>query len=659
MNQRLQNSANIGIEIPMPAPGMAYLGLAGYYQLLATNILNGGYTIDLATSGVNGKLRNMETFQENTAPLPYTSKTDGEWSNRNTWTQPVVWDFPNSTGHGGKPIEWNIVRTSHDIVSGSRDIAVLGLISEVNTLDMQGLNPTNWTTGGSGNELYISHYLLLDGIIDLNGESQLVQPDGSIVEQSAGVNRAATGYLDRDQQGTASSYNYNYWSSPVSPGAANTPYSVGAVMMDGTTLTPQPLSFGTAYHFADGGATTPRRVSNYWLHKFHGTANNYFKWNHIGSTGTLNVGEGYSMKGTSGQAAISESQNYTFRGLPNNGDIAMVNLNASENYLIGNPYPSALDIDEFILDNMRDVPNGRNTAGNIFNGTIYFWSHFANKTHYLEEYIGGYAAYNLSGGVMAYANDERIDNSNPNRSGGREPRQFVPVGQGFFVSTQLDSKISSMTGTTIHGGQPTFRNSQRIFIEEVDATKSVFHSAEKKEVISGSSNSTNKAEQKRIWLKFKSPKGYHRQILVTADPNASDNFDLGYDAPLIENNIEDMFWYFENNEFVIQGVSDFNLDRELQLGIKVKEKGILKIGIDNISNLAIDKKIYLKDSLLGIVHDLKQDMYVTESEEGTFTDRFKLVFKDDTAVIDPEDPIIIEEGQVEILILSWNQENNY
>ena len=664
MNQRLiLNGAQMGEQIPMDVPGgLTHSDLAGYYRLisaapepldvspviyLAEDMPANGLTPDRAESKSPGRLINMETNQQNTAPLPYYSANAGAWGTNATWLRPEVWDPP----HTGS-IEWNIVRTSHNIQSGSRDITVLGLISQTNTLNMQGENPSNWTSGGTGNQLFISHYLLLNGIIDLNGESQLVQPMGSIVEQGANIDRAVTGFLDRDQQGTASSYNYNYWASPVSPAVDNAPYSVGAVMMDGSTTIPQHLMFGTGYNFADGMAATPRKISEYWLHKFHGTANNYFKWEHIGSTGILNIGEGYSMKGTSGSAAILESQNYTYRGLPNNGTIIMENMNAlgeGENYLVGNPYPSALNADEFILDNMKDVVNGRNSS-NVFNGTLYFWSHFANRTHYLQEYIGGYAAYNLSGGVKAAAIDERINATD--EEGGREPRQFIPVGQGFFVSTQLDTEISDILGTTIHGGQVTFKNNQRIFMTEVDAGKSVFHSQERKDVVMGNTSSFEEGEQKRIWLKFKSPKGYHRQILVTADPNATDNFDLGYDAPLIENNVEDMYWYFNNHEFVIQGVSDFNLDRELQLGIKVQEKGTLKIGLDELMNIPNDKDIFLKDSLLGIVHNLRKEPYITESDGGIFTDRFKIVFQDDVTVVKPEDPLIVDDGQLEIMYVN-------
>ncbi|NJW51918.1 T9SS type A sorting domain-containing protein [Salinimicrobium oceani] len=651
MNQRLiANGAQMGEQIPMNVPeGLTYTDLEGYYRLisadpeplttspvtyLAEDMPANGLTPDRATTKVPGRLVNMETNQENTAPLPYYSGNDGVWGTDATWLRPDVWDPP----HTG-PIEWNIARTSHNITSGNRDIFLLGLISEVNTLDMEGVFPSNsWASGGTGNQLFLSHYLLLNGQIDLNGESQLLQPMNSIVDSNS------KGKLLRDQQGTASSYNYNYWSSPVSSGASNSPYSVGAVMMDGSLPTPQGLNFGTAYAHADGDFSTPRKVSEYWLHKFHGTANNYFQWEHIGSAGTLNVGEGYSMKGTSGSAPITAPQNYTFQGLPNNGTIEMVNMSAAgegENYLIGNPYPSAIDAHKFIDDNLA---NGKN----VFNGVLYFWDHFSGETHYLEEYVGGYAYYTKVGGTEAVSTDERI-NAN-NSKGTKRPRQFIPVGQGFFVITNLDPAI---TGTTINGGQVIFQNSQRAFIPE-STSESVFHSQEKKDLpASSTSNSySEEVEQNKIWLKFKSPKGYHRQILVAADKRATDNFDLGFDAPLIEDNVEDMYWYFNNYQFVIQGVPDFDLERVLDLGIKVDQQGSLSISIDDLENIPDEMNIYLADSLKQVVHNLREAAYQTESEAGVFTDRFKLVFQDKTPDIEPEDPVVIEEGPFEVIYIT-------
>src|SRR5690606_30499718 len=143
------------------------------------------------------------------------------------------------------------------------------------------------------------------------------------------------------------------------------------------------------------------------LHKFRGNANVYSEWVHIGSTGTLLAGEGYTMKGTSGNAAIADRQNYVFKGKPNNGAIRLT-IGTNQNYLLGNPYPSAIDVNAFILENLKDVTGGKNTQ-NVFNGAVYFWDHFAGKSHILLEYIGGYATRNLLAGVPAISNDQRID----------------------------------------------------------------------------------------------------------------------------------------------------------------------------------------------------------------------------------------------------------
>ena len=522
MNQRLQNTANIGVEIPMKAPGLDYSALAGYYQLLITTILNGGYTPNLTSlpSPVNGKLRNMTTLQENTAPLPYTTKEDGTWfDDDGTWTYADVWDPPYSEGvaadvnTGEKLITWNIAKVSHDVISGNQDIKLLGLLSEAGTLDIQGANPVNsWTTGGTGTELYISHYLLLNGTIDLNGESQLVQPMLSIVDGNS------NGVLYRDQQGTASSYNYNYWSSPVSPKASyNSSYLIntGGAMLDGTDpANPREINFGNAYTHADVngyGQNESKKISRYWLHKFHGTANNYFSWEPLEDYGyNVVVGEGFSMKGTSGSAAISDAQNYTFKGLPNNGDISPGSTAPNQNYLIGNPYPSAIDAAQFIDDNI--------SGPEVFNGTLYFWDHFAGHTHYLEEYIGGYAILNKSGGTApATSNDSRI-NDNGDTNEDKRPGNFIPVGQAFFVNTVIQFNPDGSDQDTlpdpvsVSGGNVVFKNSQRVFKKE-SSNSSVFFSQERK----GGKSPNVKTKQsedtrQKIWIKYKSPKGYHRQL---------------------------------------------------------------------------------------------------------------------------------------------------
>ena len=179
-----------------------------------------GYSPDLALTAVDARLHNMTTHQQNTSPTPYLSWNDGDWININTWAR-NVWSLPNSIGiNGSTPIEWNIARINHNIQSTSKDITMLGLLSETadKVLD---INPSQF--------IRISHYLLLDGNIDLEGESQLLQDHGSILDNDS------DGWLEANQQGKLSSFNYNYWSSPVSNQRANNNfgYNLGTVLFDG------------------------------------------------------------------------------------------------------------------------------------------------------------------------------------------------------------------------------------------------------------------------------------------------------------------------------------------------------------------------------------------------------------------------------------------
>ncbi len=629
-----------------------FTDLLGYYQLLAqVDLVSSGKTLNLGSTGnsADGLLKNIQFMQENTAPLPYILNTEeGNWFDKSTWTLPTtyhgvtinrieVWDAPGSKGINDDVIEWNIVGLNGKSVKNTeKNIQLLALLDGGGNLDMEGINQST----GSG--LTITHYLKLNGSIDLNGESQLIQTEGSILESTS------TGFIERDQQGTASSYNYNYWSSPVvTRGISNNPtYTISDVLFDGTTATPQPISFGDGVTFADRPLASPIRISNRWLYKFHGEANQYSEWAHVGSSKALTVGEGYTMKGTSGELDISDLQNYTFKGKPNNGPISLT-VGADQNYLLGNPYPSAIDANKFILDNLKetDVSGATNTA-NIFNGALYFWDHFSGKTHNLAQYVGGYATRNLLDGVPAVSNDERI-NAN-DASGTKIPGQFIPVAQGFFINTVLDPALSDVI--SVNGGQVIFKNSQRFFVPETDSENSQFLRPERP-----ASKSKEQVKQKidtraKIRLDFRSPMGYHRQILAGVDPNTTNGFDLGYDAALNDDNPEDMFWLIHGNEFVIQGVPHFELEQVLPLGIKLKEVGDFSIRINKLENIAEDVNIYLNDLQDSTYFDLRKGDFSMSLEPGNYKERFQIVFqkeKDPEPEPDPDEETEEEEEEEE------------
>lgn len=637
MNQRLISNGTMvkGEILPMDVPGnLSWRNLIGYYHL--DNSAGGITTGVTGTPSPEGKLVNITTSQERSAPLPYTTVRPGDWrtmtSGATPWKYGVGrWDAPNSTGINGEPINWNIAKISHDLNSGDQNITLLGLISEKERLSIPNAAKAD-EIFIPGQYLRVTHYLKLNGEIDLIGESQLLQDQGSILAEES------TGFIERDQQGTRSSYNYNYWSFPVSTtgGANNSGGTIGGILHDGTNPEdPKTISFNDSYRWADGNRTSPVKISNFWLNTFtNATTGAYSAWKRVGSTGTINTGIGFTMKGTSGWAAITEPQNYTFIGKPNNGTITL-NLSKGSDFLVGNPYPSAIDGYKFIRDNIKDS-NG-NSSTNVFNGTLYFWDHFAGQTHYLQEYIGGYATLNLSGGVVAIATDERINATGDKADENKKPQQFIPVGQAFYVSTKLATELSGLTSVT--GGQITFKNSQRVYAtDDQTGDESNFKSARKVEVraLTGDqtqSTATNDVQQKngdqrqKIWIKYSSPEGYYRQILVTRDSTTTTGFDLGYDAPMIENNREDMFWIVDSVKFVIQGVPDFNKERELPLGIRIATEGEFTIEIDELMNIPSDMEIYVKDSLTQERFDLRASPFKTTASPGLISNRYSIVFQ--------------------------------
>ncbi|ULC60438.1 T9SS type A sorting domain-containing protein [Flaviramulus sp. BrNp1-15] len=597
-------------------------------------------------------IKDKTIIDNQTIPVPYISASGGDWDAASTWSNSADQIIPNALSLDGSTIiDWNIVQISHDIDSGDRDISLLGLIQTDGILKISDpVDVQDETNSGQG--LTITHYLELDGVIDLVGESQLVQTEGSIIDIDSG------GYIERDQQGTASGFNYNYWSSSVGPitgnsatkgtgiASTNANHTISGVLNDGTISSSYQSLLYNASPNGSGSIPPPgfaRTISTEWLYKFYGVADDYYAWSKIGESSSLLPGEGFTMKGTGGSALIpiSTQQNYVFVGLPNNGDITLeLDKSSGEvERLIGNPYPSAIDATEFILDNMSIADGGNNSTGTIFNGALYFWDHFGQEdSHVLKDYVGGYATRNLTGGAVAISNDARLNNDLT--TGTKVPGQYIPVNQGFFVSTVLDG-FDNDNGTpvlTVDGGDIVFKNSQRVYVAEDGAASLFFKSVSSKK--KNNSNANYIDVTPTIKLMYSSPLGYHRQIVLGANKNASMEFDLGYDAFMADVAEEDMYWNINSKKFVIQGVDTFDASQEFSLGIKVKEAGIASIKLDALENIDTSTSVFIKDSITEETYKINDSAFDVFLEPGEYNDRYKLVFQQNNMSLSVEESII-------------------
>ncbi len=359
--------------------------LSAYYPMSTYTYTNAK---DISDNNYTAAIKNLNTVANQTAPLPYDSAANGNWETAATWTNSAVQDRPNSPSlvNPTTIVDWNIVRTNHNVTSVGNK-TVLALIVNSNVLSISS-SPASQT---DGTKIEVSNYLRLDGKIDLVGRSQLVQKTGSDLDI------LSSGSLERDQQGQANFYNYNYWGSPV--GTVNTTsnnsnYTVATVLRDGTNPA-IPAAFQWTNSLFANNTTTPRTLSRYWINKFDNVSNAYANWSRIGETAPLRAGQGFTLKGT---GAATTTQNLVFVGKPNNGTITNT-VGKEQLLLVGNPYPSALDAVKFINDNT----GGTN---DVITGSLYFWEHYTtNNTHFLKDYQGGYGVRNLTGGTAPSSTD--------------------------------------------------------------------------------------------------------------------------------------------------------------------------------------------------------------------------------------------------------------
>ena len=606
--QRIENNGGTirGLVTGKDITGLNWNNLLLYYHL---DNAAAGTTPDTSVSGTAGTLNNMLTAQDQTAPLPFIANNAGAWANMGTWQHGTVWDIATIPHK-----DWAIVHVTNNAkVTAVNNHSTLGLLIDGGAeLEMQ--NDT---------QIQVSSYLRLDGQLDLQGESQLVQSIGSDLDvQSAG-------FIERDQQGKAEVYSYNYWSSPVSPQnttANNTDYSVSQVLFDGTDpINPLPITFSSTGY--DGTNTTPITIADYWIFKFVNQPDDYGNWfnGHIRSTGTLSVGEGYTQKG-SGTTALS--QNYVFKGKPNNGTIQLT-VGANNLYLVGNPYPSAIDGHKFIADNVLTVEAAGDVIGSgTSTGALYFWEHWGGNSHALAEYQGGFATMNLAGGTIA------IPDPDVSVIGGGTviPQRYIAVGQGFFVQGSPS------------GGVVEFNNSQRVFEREIDGN-SVFIKTSQVTPIAPRPED----DIERMYFRFTTPEGPQRQLLLALKEGLTQGIDYGYDAPLIDHQLTDCYWKVEEERLVIQSIGSIEEELELPLEIKMGNEGVCKFEAEDISGLPTNVTAYFVDELLEKTTRLVVDEPVVfELTTGDYEDRFFIKFK-----VDEKDEIIqIAEDLIAYYLIS-------
>lgn len=481
--------------------------------------------------------------------------------------------------------------------------------------------------GPTANMYVKNEVLYVQQDINLTSNSNLyLRNNAQLLQGTTGISgNTGAGSLSVYQEGTSDNFDYNYWCSPV--GNAST--SIGNENF-GITLLNKPTSAivstpTTVLSTSDSNGTSkPLAIAAKWIYKLI-NANNYSQWIFVGGATTLAPGEGFSMKGTSGTDATDPegtgitnnpggAQRYDFRGKPNDGNIT-ITLGINNATLTGNPYPSALHLNAFLLD-------GSNTATA---GIAYFWEQDKTvNSHTLVNYKGGYGSYSpvnlTSSGVYVPAtfnsyNADGSINTTGSSTGLVIDRRYSPIGQGFVISANAN-------GTAI------FKNNQRVFIKESTGS-SQFEKKAPQEKMANNEKVTEKIVEKVSHFKLNTiiNNQFTRQLALAFVPEATDGIDIGIDALNMDDSLpNDVTFWLENGSYVIQGIN-FDENKMIPLFVKVTTTTTFKFFIPEVVNFDTSQMIYLYDTLDNSYHDIKNGIFEIAVEPGIYLDRFKITFK--------------------------------
>ena len=428
-------------------------------------------------------------------------------------------------------------------------------------------------------------------------------------------------------------YEYTYWSSPV----------VGEQIQDVFFLTnPDRRFWFNAENFKDAGYETNNNnilIINATSGGVDNVDDNANDWQYAAATDVLLPGVGYAatLSPIAYNPFPGSQFNHIFEGPFNNGVITVpvyrndVELNDFNNNFIGNPYPSAIDFDLFMAENGYTTTN---TSGTI-DGAVYLWSHATPPTGTTNGNSGlnfGSSDYAVINGTMEIAGGDN-DGDGVITIADR-PNRFIPSGQGFFINYDNSGGVVSTfnnpaeNNDLISQGAVTFRNSMRV-------------SGNNDQFFKSSSPNTNMPiEDNKLWLLLSSDNGIGSQIGVGYVNGATNGDDSArFDTRRNASTGMSAFFYsnIENSDkkYSIQGKAkqSLTLDEVIPLGIytTIDLPTIYSISISHYQgDFFNNNTIYLKDNLLNVTHDLSTNDYAFTSEVGDFTERFEVVFTNNT-----------------------------
>lgn len=383
--------------------------------------------------------------------------------------------------------------------------------------------------------------LYVDGSLTNNGTMSF-QNDASLLRGSTGTDGGSGTYNVR-KEGGATGNQFSMWSAPVTnhPTVSGTTYRYDETASTQSPADDQPSDPGWS---AFSGAMTP--------------------------------GEGFAAMGA-GTVNFSGSQ-------LNNGNVGIA-LNAAPYNptsltpgtpfnLVGNPFPSGLDLAELVNDNP-----------NVF-GSIYLWSDDGSGgTDYAA---ADYSVWNQTGS-LPYVNN--------GVNGDPAPNGVVKTGQAFMLRNNS-------------AGTLQFNNSQRV----ANTASNAFYRLN--------------GDDSRLWFSINGPdESYFNQILIGLLQDATNQEDRLYDAvKLMSNTGTSLASQAHGNDYAVLAFPPPLYSQTIPLTVNVQSDQLYTFKADHMEGFE-DMNVYFTDAHTGENILLEEETEISvQLTADSYTDRFYLNF---------------------------------
>jgi trimeric autotransporter adhesin len=461
---------------------------------------------------------------------------------------------------------------SNGLPDHSKAVIIDGIFAP--TTDIQACSLTVTATGSmimpTLKNLFVVNQINImpGGVLEMSSNSDLVQVSSSVSNTGSATIRRNSSLIKR--------LDYTMWSSPV-------------------TGTQTLLQF------------SPETLTNRFY--TYNTLSNMYAPIADPSTVTFTLAKGYLIRTPNTHSpTVATVVKGAFKGTPNNGTVTipMVYQGAANSYnAVGNPYPSPINVSEFIDANLNNIE-----------GTLWFWrkTNDATKSSYSILTKFAYAANHAPGGENQFAVD---------------PHGVLNTGQGFIVKAKSAANI-------------VFTNRMR----KANSSDQFFRNA-----MGQDDETAPEAEASRIWLNVTNDADVFTQAVIGYTSEATLDIDNGIDGESFVDGDTNLYSVVGGNTLAIQGRPAFTTEDVVPMGFNTANAGTFTLSIDHMDGIFLgEQTIFVKDNLTNTTHDLKESSYTFTSEIGTFNDRLEIVYTDealgtDKPVVTPTEVIIFQNAK--------------